>query len=153
MKTESGKPVWKNPSKETGQIGQWKQKAFRENNFDQSKSKDIDMAWADWGEEMRMPKQVLLGLAGQSKKFGFYWGRKEESLEGFEQYYDLTRLSGSPVVKNPPANAGDLGWIPGLGRSPGEGNGNPLQILAWKNPIDRAAGRATVHRVAELDTT
>ena len=34
------------------------------------------------------------------------------------------------TVKNPPANAGDLGWTPGLGGSPGEGNGNPLQILA-----------------------
>ena len=33
---------------------------------------------------------------------------------------------GGSVVKNPPANAGDMSWIPGLGRSPGEGNGNPL---------------------------
>ena len=38
------------------------------------------------------------------------------------------------VVRNPPLDAGDMGLIPGLGGSPGEGNGNPLSILAWKIP-------------------
>ena len=61
--------------------------------------------------------------------------------------------SGS-VVKNPPANAGDTGSIPGSGRSPGEGNGNPLQYSCLGNPMDRGAWQATVHGVAkELDTT
>ena len=46
-------------------------------------------------------------------------------------------------------NAGDLGFIPGLGRSPGEGNGNPLQYSWLENSRDRAAGRTTVHRVAK----
>ena len=41
---------------------------------------------------------------------------------------------GSQVVENTPANAGDMDSIPGLGRSPGEGNGNPLQYSAWKIP-------------------
>ena len=41
---------------------------------------------------------------------------------------------GVSVVKNPPANAGDMDLIPGSGRSPGEGNGNPLSILAWEIP-------------------
>ena len=41
------------------------------------------------------------------------------------------------AVKNPPANAGDVGLIPGLGRSPGEGNGNPLQHSCLGNPMDR----------------
>ena len=45
-------------------------------------------------------------------------------------------------------NAGDLGLIPGLGRSPGEGHGNPLQYSCLGNPMDRGAWRATVHRVA-----
>ena len=52
------------------------------------------------------------------------------------------------VVKNPSANAGDLivaGSIPGLGRSPGEGNGNPLQYSCLENPMDRGAWRAIVH--------
>ena len=60
---------------------------------------------------------------------------------------------GGLVVKNPPANAGDMGSIPGLGRSPGEGNGNPLQYSCLENPMDRGAWWAPVHRVAELDTT
>ena len=57
-------------------------------------------------------------------------------------------------VKNLPANAGDLkdvGWIPGLGRSPGGGHDNPLQYFCLENPMDRGAWWATVHRVAELD--
>jgi len=52
------------------------------------------------------------------------------------------------VVKNLPANAGDTGdtgSIPGLGRSPGEGHGNPLQYSYLENPMDRGAWWATVH--------
>ena len=52
------------------------------------------------------------------------------------------RLPGGPVVKNWPANAGDkgdMGLIPGLGRSPGEGNGKPLQYSSLDNPMDRGA--------------
>ena len=45
-------------------------------------------------------------------------------------------------------NAGDLGLIPGWGRSPGEGNGNPLQFSCLENPMDRGAWQATVHGVA-----
>ena len=50
-------------------------------------------------------------------------------------------------------SARDPGSIPGLGRSPGEGNGNPLQYIAWKNPMDRGAWKATVHGVTESDAT
>ena len=56
------------------------------------------------------------------------------------------------MVKNPPANAGDIrdsGSIPGSGRSPGGGHGNPLQCSCLENPMDRQAWRATVHRVAK----
>ena len=49
-------------------------------------------------------------------------------------------------------NAGDLGLIPGLGRSAGEGNGNPLQYSCLENPIDRGAWWATVHGVAKSRT-
>ena len=58
------------------------------------------------------------------------------------------------VVKNSPANAGDIGdvgLIPGWGKSPGEGNGNPLQYSCLVNPMDRGAWWATVHGVAESD--
>ena len=51
------------------------------------------------------------------------------------------------VVKNPPGNAGDAGLIPGLGRSPAEGNGNPLQYSSLGNSMDRGGWRATVSRV------
>ena len=53
------------------------------------------------------------------------------------------------MVKNLPANAGDLGLIPGPGRSPGEGNDNPLQYSCLGNPMDRGAWRATFHRVTK----
>ena len=59
---------------------------------------------------------------------------------------------GGSVVKNPPANAGDAGSIPGSGRSPGEGNGNPLQYSSLGNPMDRGAWQATVLGVAKSQT-
>ena len=49
-------------------------------------------------------------------------------------------------------NIGDLGSIPGLGRSPGEGNGNPLQYSCLENPIDRGAWWATVHGITKSQT-
>ena len=60
------------------------------------------------------------------------------------------------MVKNPPTSAGDIrdaGSILGSRRSPGVGNGNPLQYSYPENPRDRGAPCATIHRVAELDTT
>ena len=58
------------------------------------------------------------------------------------------------MVKNLPANAGDAGMIPGSRRSPGEGNGNPLQHSCLGNPMDRGAWQAIVHGVAtESDMT
>ena len=59
------------------------------------------------------------------------------------------------VVKNPSANSGDirdLGSIPGLGKSPGGGYGNPLQYSCLENPMDRGARQAIVHRVAKSRT-
>ena len=56
------------------------------------------------------------------------------------------------TVKTSAYNVGDLGSIPGLGRSPGEGNGNPLQCYCLKNPMDRRAWQATVHGVAKSRT-
>ena len=52
---------------------------------------------------------------------------------------------GGSVVKNLPASAGDAGLIPGSGKSPGEGNGNPLQHSCLRNPMDRGACQAIDH--------
>ena len=59
------------------------------------------------------------------------------------------------MIKKPPANARDTGdsdLIPGLGRSPGGGNGNPFQYACLENPMDRGAWRATVRGVAKSQT-
>ena len=64
--------------------------------------------------------------------------------------YWASFLCGS--VKDPPANAGDAGLIPGLGRFLGEGNNNPLQYSCLENPMDRRAWQATVPGVAQSQT-
>ena len=59
------------------------------------------------------------------------------------------------VAKNPPANAGDIrdaDSIPGSGKSPGGGHGNPLQYSCLENPMDRGTWQATVHRVEKSQT-
>ena len=54
--------------------------------------------------------------------------------------------------KESACNVGDLGSIPGLGRSPGGGHGNPLQYSFWRIPMDRGAWRATAHGITESRT-
>ena len=71
--------------------------------------------------------------------------RKYISVFGFH----FQGFPGGSVVKNLPANAGDTGSIPELGRSPGGGNGTPLQYSCLGNPMDRGAWQAAVHGVAE----
>ena len=61
-------------------------------------------------------------------------------------------FSGGSVVKTLPATVGDVGSIPGLGRSPGKVNGNPLQYSCLENTIDRGAWQATVHGVTKSQT-
>ena len=56
---------------------------------------------------------------------------------------------GGSLVKNPPANAGDMGSIPGSGRSPGRGNGNPLQYSCLGDSMNKGAWQATVHGVTK----
>ena len=62
---------------------------------------------------------------------------------------------GGAVVKNLPANArkaGDVGSIPGSGRSPGGENGSPLQYSCLENPMDRGVWQATVHGISKSQT-
>ena len=72
------------------------------------------------------------------------------------RHNDNRGFLGSSVAKNPPASAGDagdLGWIPGSGRSPAEKNDNPLQYSCLENLADRGAWRGTDHGIEEADTT
>ena len=73
-----------------------------------------------------------------------------------QEYWNGVPLPGVVlVVKKPPTSAGDIrdsGSIPGLGRSPGVGNGNPLEYSCLENPMDRGAWQATVHGVSKSQT-
>ena len=60
---------------------------------------------------------------------------------------------GGSVVRNPPADAEDMGLIPGSERSPEKGNGNPLQYSCLGNPIDRGVWQAIIHVVAKESNT
>ena len=68
-------------------------------------------------------------------------------------FYQFKRIdvskSGGSDAKESACNVGDLGSIPELGRSPGRGNGHPLQYSCLENPMDRGARQATVHGVAK----
>ena len=85
---------------------------------------------------------------------GILFSLKKEG--NYDTFYNMDAgFPGGSLVKNPPANAGDaggLGLIPGLGRSPGGGSGNPLQYSHLENSMDRGAWWATVHGVAKSQT-
>ena len=70
----------------------------------------------------------------------------------YKQNYEAKDFPSGSDGKASAYRAGDLGSIPGLGRSPGEGNGNPLQYSCLENPVDRGAWQATVHRGAKSRT-
>ena len=88
--------------------------------------------------------RTVLFLANSNSPIELSWLEKGSLLQGNRNGMGF---AGGSVVKNPPANAGDLGSIPGLGRSPGEGNGNPLQYSCLGHPMDRGAWWYTVYGV------
>ena len=75
-----------------------------------------------------------------------------QCLSGFSSIKLGTSLPSGSDVKESISNAGDLGSIPGLGRSPGEGNGNTLQNSYLENPMDRGTWGVTVHGVTKSQT-
>ena len=86
-------------------------------------------------------------------------GRKDLKLKTLQQFTSQLNISqggfpGRSMVKNLLTNAGDVGLIPGSGRSPGEVNSNPLQYSCLGTPMDQGAWQPTVYRIAkESDTT
>ena len=82
----------------------------------------------------------------------FILQKRKQNSKVFGVLSEATSLMGFPggsVGKESPCNAGDVGLIPGSGRSPGEGHGNPLQYSCLENSMDRGAWRATVHGVSK----
>ena len=76
-----------------------------------------------------------------------------KKISGTDQnYYRNCKKKQGSALKNPPANAGDSGLVPGFGLTPGERNGNSLQYSCLENPMNRGAWWATVHVVAKSQT-
>ena len=102
---------------------------------------------------MNNNKKLLLVSSRGSQK-DWYLNIVEFSKLGIFIYKQFcwTYIKNGSEVKASARNAGDLGLIPGSGRSPGEGNGNPLQYSCLENSMDRGAWRATVYGVAKSRT-
>ena len=79
-------------------------------------------------------------------------GREDTLEKGKAAHSSVLGLPCGSDGKESACNAGDPGSIAGLGRSPGEGKGSPLQCSCLENPMDRGAWRATVHRVEKRQT-
>ena len=88
-------------------------------------------------------KRSLAGYSPQGCKESSDWN------DLARMHFLLWDFPDGSVIKNPPANTRDAGLIPGLGRSPGEGDDNPLQYSCPGNPIDRGAWWVPVHGVAK----
>ena len=100
---------------------------------------------------------IVISVLGNYPWFSLEWQgqscKKIGDLKFFHKRTVSFFLGASLVtqlVKETACNAGDLGSIPGLGRCPGEGNGNPLQYSCLENPMDRGAWQATVHGVPRV---
>ena len=98
-----------------------------------------------------MAQETQTGALCQSRGVG--WGvRWEGGSKGRGHMYTYGGFPGSSDGNESACSVGDLGLIPGLGRSPGEGNGNPLQYSCLGNPTDGGAWQATVHGVTKNRT-
>ena len=99
--------------------------------------------WETWVQSLGQEDLLEKGMTTHSSILAPAKKRAQRNILGFP---------GGSEVKASACNAGDLGLIPGLGRCPGEGNGNPLQYSCLENPMDGGAWQATVHEVAKSRT-
>ena len=113
------------------------------------------MAVVGWRRKWQ-PTPVL--LPGESQGRGAWWAAVYRVVQSWTRLKRFSSNSSSSGMEGFPGgsdskefacNVGDLGLIPGLGRSPGGGHGNPLQYSSWRIPMDRGAWRDTVHGVTE----
>ena len=109
-----------------------------------------EKGWEGWGQGRTKQIEILVKAIGRShrptKTMKYNWNITKHCLSPIP--YHSLGFTGGSVVKNPPANAGylkDVGLIPGLGRSPGVGNGTPLQYSCLENSMGRGPWQATVH--------
>ena len=97
--------------------------------------------------------QLVKNLPAMQETLVWFLGQKDPLYMGFHIHtmyiYIYQGFPGDSVVKNLPANAGDVGSTPGLERSPGGGNGDLLWYPCLGNPMDRGVWRATVHGVTK----
>ena len=93
---------------------------------------------------------MIYRIAQETLGLSFYSFFSSHGLIAFKQYF--WGFPGGSAVQNLSANAGDVSSIPGSGRSPGVGNGNPLQYSCLGNPMDRGAWWAEVHGVTKSQT-
>ena len=96
--------------------------------------------------------QRLKGLPPMRENWVRSLGREDPLKKAMATHSSILGLPGGSDGKESACIAGDLGSIPGLGRSPGEGNGKPLQYSCLENPMDGGAWWATVHGVAKIRT-
>ena len=96
-------------------------------------------------------RQIFYHLSHQGSPFQAE-GRANANVLGWNKFGDVLAQAGGSDGKASAYSVGDWGSVPGLGRSPGEGNGNPLQYSCLENPMDRGAWQATVHGVAKSQT-
>ena len=94
-----------------------------------------------------LPEEKSQELSGDNR------GRRRGKHSSCVLLKHVPGFPGGSDGKESACNVGDLSSIPGSGRSPGGGKGNPLQYCCLENPTDRGARRATVHGLTELDTT
>ena len=95
---------------------------------------------------------ILNWVKDQLTSLNGYRLQKNSSRTNISPIWGLLHFPGGSEGKASACDAEDPGSIPGLGRSPGEGNGNPLQYSCLENPMDRGAWRTTVHGVAKSQT-
>ena len=102
------------------------------------------VGWLHWLDGCEFEQALGVGVGQGSLAYCSPWGRKESHTSWQLKWTELMGFTGGSVVKNPPANSGDVCSIPGSGRSPGEGTGYPLQYSCLENPMDGGAWWAIV---------